>query len=291
MINFSIIIPHHNIPDLLSRLIDTIPQREDIEIIVVDDNSNEDKKPKPEEFRKDVQFVFLDKEHSKGAGRARNVGIERAIGKWLIFADSDDFFKSELYNLINKYEDNEEDVIYFLSESVDNQTLKPVSARTDEANQMVLNNDLNNLRYHHYVPWSKMVKKKMVDDNHLRYEEVEVSNDAMFSVLIGIHARSVLAVPEIMYVSTVRSGSLFYTKTLHMAIKRYEVKLHINKLLLDNGVHKYKPNLITASKTIKPFSKKEFKHCLIAALKNEGIIWFLYDALNVMKSKMKFRKI
>lgn len=37
--NYSFIIPHHNSPDLLNRYLKSIPQREDIEIIVVDDNS------------------------------------------------------------------------------------------------------------------------------------------------------------------------------------------------------------------------------------------------------------
>ena len=41
MINYSIIISHKNIPDLLSRCLDSIPKREDIQIIVVDDNSED----------------------------------------------------------------------------------------------------------------------------------------------------------------------------------------------------------------------------------------------------------
>ena len=39
MINYSIIIPHYNIPDLLGRCIKSIPEREDVQVIVVDDNS------------------------------------------------------------------------------------------------------------------------------------------------------------------------------------------------------------------------------------------------------------
>lgn len=40
MINYSIIIPHKNIPDLLQRCLNSIPRRTDIQIIVVDDNSD-----------------------------------------------------------------------------------------------------------------------------------------------------------------------------------------------------------------------------------------------------------
>lgn len=40
MRNLSIIIPHYNTPELLYKLIDSIPQSPDVQIIVVDDNSN-----------------------------------------------------------------------------------------------------------------------------------------------------------------------------------------------------------------------------------------------------------
>ena len=37
---FTIIIPHKNVPDLLQRCLDSIPKRDDLHIIVVDDNSD-----------------------------------------------------------------------------------------------------------------------------------------------------------------------------------------------------------------------------------------------------------
>ena len=40
MINYSIIIPHRNIPKLLQRCLGYIPYRDDVQIIVVDDNSD-----------------------------------------------------------------------------------------------------------------------------------------------------------------------------------------------------------------------------------------------------------
>ena len=36
---FSVIIPHYDIPDLLMRCLKSIPVSEDIQVIVVDDNS------------------------------------------------------------------------------------------------------------------------------------------------------------------------------------------------------------------------------------------------------------
>ena len=43
MINYSIVIPHKNTPDLLQYCLDSIPVRDDVQVIVVDDNSDADK--------------------------------------------------------------------------------------------------------------------------------------------------------------------------------------------------------------------------------------------------------
>ena len=100
MFSYTIIIPHKNCPDLLKRCVDSIPVRDDVQIIVVDDNSDEDKKPSIE--RKGMEVVLLDASSSKGAGRARNVGLKHAKGKWLLFADADDYYTDNLSKFLDK---------------------------------------------------------------------------------------------------------------------------------------------------------------------------------------------
>ena len=58
---YSIIIPHQNMPALLQRCLDSVPERDDVQVIVVDDNSN----PSVVDFghfpgvdRKNVEVVF-----------------------------------------------------------------------------------------------------------------------------------------------------------------------------------------------------------------------------------------
>ena len=93
---FSVIIPHHEIPALLQRCLDSIPDVPEVQVIVVDDNSSEQKvdfEQFPGLGRKYTQCIF-DKEGG-GAGHARNIGMKHADGKWLVFADADDFFIEE----------------------------------------------------------------------------------------------------------------------------------------------------------------------------------------------------
>ena len=116
--NYSIIIPHKNTPDLLQRCLNSIPRREDVQIIVIDDNSDTNKvdfENFPGLNDPYVEVVFGKNENGrKGAGYARNLGLERANGKWIVFADADDYFTDCFNNVLDTYKNDEEnEVVYF----------------------------------------------------------------------------------------------------------------------------------------------------------------------------------
>ena len=123
-IGFSIIIPHYNIPDMLERLLKSIPLQDNIEVIVVDDKS--DKNLDRLELLKlnYPNVIFLDNTLSKGAGNSRNIGMSNAKGKWILFADADDYFTEDFYEIVSKHIDDKDDVIFFFPTSVDFKTGK-----------------------------------------------------------------------------------------------------------------------------------------------------------------------
>ena len=103
-INYSIIIPHHNIPKLLIRCLASIPNRKDTEIIIIDDNSSAeivDFDNFPGKERENTKIFFS--KVNGGGGYARNIGVQMAKGDKLIFADADDFFNDNLSDLLDDY--------------------------------------------------------------------------------------------------------------------------------------------------------------------------------------------
>lgn len=246
-INYSIIIPHKNIPDLLQRCLDSIPRREDIQIIVVDDNSDIDKvdfERFPGNGEPCVE-VFFTKE-GKGAGYARNVGLTHAKGRWLLFADADDFFTENIIYLFNKYVNSDNDIIYFPIMSVFCDTLT-VSDREGYVNQTIQKAlDLNNLdivKFQRLEPWAKIISSNLVFSNSIIFDETVAANDLMFSVRIAAMARNVAIDKMKGYCLVARKGSLTYTISNSVCDAKFEVVINVNKFLINIGKSEYRINI------------------------------------------------
>lgn len=205
MINYSFIIPHHNCPKQLNRLLDSIPQREDIEIIVVDDNSDEDKKPKV--ARSDVSVVLIPKEESKGAGHARNIGLDMAKGKWLLFADSDDYYEKDFISNLDEHINSDADIVFF-SAYVNYDIEHPQENQEQNYIELIFQNylessktelDIRRAAMAANVPWNKMFKKQFIIDIGAWFEEIPISNDAWFVKYAGSKAAKIEIIKKRLY--------------------------------------------------------------------------------------------
>lgn len=180
---YSIIIPHKNTPELLQRCIDSIPERNDLEIIIVDDNSNPaivDFDKFPGQQRSDVKVIFT--KDGKGAGYCRNIGIDQATGQWLLFADADDYYSDLLPQLLDKYaEVTNIDMVFVNAVAIDDNSIKRPIALTRRINKPSFNRKLylSVLRYSFWTPWSRMVRREILKKHGIRFEEVPVGNDAI----------------------------------------------------------------------------------------------------------------
>jgi len=210
---FSVIIPHYDIPDLLMRCLKSIPVLENIQVIVVDDHSLDADtylERYPELSRPYLEFIRAPK--NGGAGYARNVGLSHAKGKWLLFADADDFFVDNMYDVISKHAESEADVIFFRKRSVLSDDIHRESPRDDYLDRIMdiylKSGDELHLRTRYRVPWGKMIKKSLIENYNIRFDEIKYSNDLLFSTYVGCYAKKIKAVDNILYIVTFREGSM-----------------------------------------------------------------------------------
>lgn len=230
----SIIIPYYNTCQGLKRLLGTIPNLPSIEVIVVDDKSTENKDAfiKLKEEYKQVKFLENEKE-VKGAGAARNIGLKEATGKWLVFADADDYFLTDFFPTIESYFESEEDIIYFTPTSIVLGTektgkrhlryvefIKEYKKRQNQAGECIV-------RYEFVVPWSKMIRRALVEKHQICFSETMVSNDVMFAVYCGYYGRSIQVSDEQIYCVTESEGSL--TRTVNSTNFQTRLDIYIEK--------------------------------------------------------------
>lgn len=104
----SIIISTYNQNQLLKKCLESVYQQtsNNFELIIVDDNSKQITKEIIIDFMKrnkivDVKFVRLKK--NKGLTNSRNVGLERASGKYVHFLDGDDYLEPDFVSTLTEY--------------------------------------------------------------------------------------------------------------------------------------------------------------------------------------------
>ena len=85
----SIIVPMYNAELTIKKCISSLIYQtyKNIEIIVVDDGSIDSSKQMIKEFDNRIEYVY---QSNKGVSAARNTGIKRAEGEYILFVDSDD---------------------------------------------------------------------------------------------------------------------------------------------------------------------------------------------------------
>lgn len=270
MIRYSIIIPHKNSIETLKRCLHSIPFRDDIQVIVIDDNSDLSITDFNFRINSNVEFVFT--KESKGAGYARNKGLMKAIGKWILFADADDFFEKDFDKILDENFNSDADIVYYRTRSLISETLQETPSRINY--QKIRNK--NNLKYTH-VPWGKMISKELIEKYNVKFDETFVANDAYFSVFYGINATKIAFVDKIIYVSTINKNSLYHNKTLEKEMIRLFVAKRINDLLNQHHLSKKRICVLYLICNLKKFSKEAYKKELSNYFKKESFMSILID--------------
>lgn len=255
----SVIIPTFKTAKYLSKCIDSVLKQtfQDFEIILVSDGPKEDDDICDRYAKKDKRISVL-KNIRKGLGGARNAGIQKAKGIFILFVDSDDTISPKMIEkMVYAMENNPVDlvhcgtnIIYKCEASPELQYGDATYFEIKKSGIKALDNDL--FGRVDIAVWNKLYRKSLIEKYHLTFPENMYNEDAYFSWAYMSICKNIYYLPEHLYNYSRREGSLMqltFNKTLgekaldHLRVGRlfYEFlkKNHLQKKLQEGFFNAY----------------------------------------------------
>lgn len=201
-IKISIIIPVYNVEEYIEQCLESVINQtlKEIEIIIVNDGTQDNSMKKIERFLSDKRIVVIDKENG-GVLSARNVGLEIAKGEYIAFVDSDDFIDKIMLEKIYKNTEERDIIISDIVEYND---------ETKQKKQRELKNKfIGNTKGSYFWMYTgtevcnKIYKRSFLVKNNIKFVEGIIFEDILFSLY------SLFLSEKVKYVS----GKYYYYRT------------------------------------------------------------------------------
>ncbi|TAH72109.1 MAG: glycosyltransferase family 2 protein [Anaerolineaceae bacterium] len=232
-IQVSIIMPVYNVEKYLRQCLDSLFSQtlQKIEIIAVNDGSTDNCLQILEEYQsKNPQIMRIYTTENKGVSHARNYGMKKASGDYILFVDSDDFIEKDMCEkLYNKAILDDNDIVictrYNVYEDMHTGMLKREHIKLELINSSFnLYDDKYELAHILPFPWDKLFKRELLTDMefplNMRFE------DLVFVYKVVVKAKNIGIVNEPLYNyrKTTQGGFLntFSKQTLDI-IKAFEL--------------------------------------------------------------------
>lgn len=237
----SIIIPAYNAEKYIERCLKSVfaQKYENKEIIVINDGSTDKTEEKISKYINKIKYI---KKKNGGLSETRNVGIEKATGKYIMFIDADDYIEKELLKNLKPYIDEDIDMIKYKAKKVTEKGEEiqlmdgPVFETTkgEEAfSKMCFTDQLME------TAWIYLYKKELLRRNKFQFSKGLYHEDFGLIPLVILKAQTFVSTDIYGYNYVQSENSITrnedYKKTKR---KAYDLLIHYDKIVKE--IEKYK---------------------------------------------------
>ncbi len=243
MTKVSVVVPIYNICKYLAECLESILAQTltDIEIICVDDGSNDGSSEIIDDFAKADSRVVAIHQNNSGYGRAVNVGIDNASGEYIGIVESDDSVLRNMFEVLYDIATaNDLDLVkgqcYYCWDNVAYRV--PYHIDKGELFNKVLSEKDKNLFFGFFMnTWSGIYKKSFLDEFSIRHNESEGASyqDNGFWMQTMYFARKAMWIPNFLYLYRQDNMlSSFHSKEKAEAMRNEYI--WVEKELLNKGI-------------------------------------------------------
>lgn len=211
----SIIVPIYNIERYLKECIESILNQtyDNIELILIDDGST-DKSGEICDFYLNNDKVIVVHKENQGVSAARNDGIKKASGKYLLFVDSDDYLNKEMVEtLISKNQNYDCTICGFVEKFLYKEIEKKATTEEKTYNsQGIIEQIIKNGNIGGYI-FNKLFKKDILQKNNIYFNEnIHMCEDMLFVTEYLLKCQKIKIIPNLLYYYRMRKSSAVWNK-------------------------------------------------------------------------------
>lgn len=219
MKKISIIVPVYNVEKYVEKCIQSLINQsyKNIEIILVDDGSNDRSNKILDEYAKVDSRILTIHQKNKGVSATRNAGLKVATGEYVGFVDPDDYVDYQMYEtMLKKIELNMSDLAVCgfskVTELSDKEEIFEIKDELLSPKKCV--EDLFDFRGGYAIKpsvWNKLFRRDKIGD--LKFDEnIGISEDLKFVVQYILKCNSIVYVKQAFYKNLQRDGSITRSK-------------------------------------------------------------------------------
>lgn len=211
--NISVIIPVYNAERYVGKCIESVQAQTymDWQMILVDDGSKDKSLEVCQRYANQDNRISVIHQENAGPGIARNVGLEYANGKYVVFIDSDDYIEKDYFKLLSQHD---EDVVYIDVRNVDEDGRVLKEEYMSSNNRLSLDSILRR-QMTGSINWGgvrKCLKLRVLQENNIKYTNHKIGEEAIYSFQALWYAKSVAFIEQPLYNYVQRGDSQSHLK-------------------------------------------------------------------------------
>ncbi len=226
MKQISVIIPCYNVEKYIDRCLQSVVGQifpvVDMEILCVNDASTDNtlEKLKEWEAKYPETIMIVDCEENGHLGKARNIGLSYASGKWIAFIDSDDWIEPDyLSRMIEAVSKVDYQIVACREQrdSSDTLTYFDNAGETGEIRIFNVGNDTERRSFFLNQPlklyaWGRIIRRDFLIDNELFFPEHLAYEDIVWGNLVNMYVERAALIERPMYHYFINPGSIVLKK-------------------------------------------------------------------------------
>ena len=210
----SIIVPVYNVEEYLKECLDSIVNQsfKDIEIICVDDGSTDGSLAILKDYEEQDDRIIVISQENHGVGKARNVGLKKAVGDYILFVDSDDWIYPDAIELLysNAFKNNSDMVnfkyTYYPNLDRDGNAwgfdFRPNFDKVTDFTNLTFNyKQIKNHVLNSFLQlWIQLIKREFLESyDDFYFPENVAYEDVLFHVKLFLRAKRISYIPKVFY--------------------------------------------------------------------------------------------